>query len=66
MDFVDPYIANSSAAHFIAVDGRYDGLSQEQRSVEGLCSIRLKLLEYGYWDYSLIITTNRQDGLSWL
>ena len=36
MDFVDPYIANSSAAHFIAVDGRYDGLSQEQRSVEGL------------------------------
>ncbi|TMX04493.1 hypothetical protein EJD97_008347, partial [Solanum chilense] len=36
---------------FIILDGRYDGLSQAQRSVEGLCSITLELLEFGYKDY---------------
>ena len=41
----------SSAALFITLDGRYDGLSQAQRSVEGLRSKTLELLEYGYWDY---------------
>ena len=41
----------SSAALFITLDGKYDGSSQAQRSVEGLRSKTLKLLEYGYWDY---------------
>ncbi|TMW80795.1 hypothetical protein EJD97_015050, partial [Solanum chilense] len=36
---------------FITLDGKYDGPSQAQRSVEGLCSKTLQLLEYGYWDY---------------
>ncbi|TMX05023.1 hypothetical protein EJD97_003466, partial [Solanum chilense] len=43
--------AISSAALFITPDSRYDGLSQAQRSVEGLRSKTLELLEYGYWDY---------------
>ncbi|TMW80231.1 hypothetical protein EJD97_022453, partial [Solanum chilense] len=43
--------AISFAAQFITLDGRYDGSSQEQRSVEGLHSKTLELLEYGYWDY---------------
>ena len=43
--------AISSAALFITLDGRYDGSSQAQRSVEGLLSKTLNLLEYGYWDY---------------
>ncbi|TMW99055.1 hypothetical protein EJD97_003118, partial [Solanum chilense] len=43
--------AISSAALFITLDGRYDGSSKEQRSVEGLCSKTLELLESGYWDY---------------
>ncbi|TMW83610.1 hypothetical protein EJD97_001219, partial [Solanum chilense] len=43
--------AISSAALFITLDGRYDGSSQVQRSVEGLRSKTLELLEYGYWDY---------------
>ncbi|TMW84932.1 hypothetical protein EJD97_024113, partial [Solanum chilense] len=43
--------AISSAALFITLDGRYDGSSQAQRSVEGLRSKTLELLEYGYWDY---------------
>ncbi|TMX05790.1 hypothetical protein EJD97_023978, partial [Solanum chilense] len=43
--------AISSAALFITLDGRYDGLSQAQRSIEGLRSKALELLEYGYWDY---------------
>ena len=53
-DFIDsvvPYFENSSAALFSSLDGRYDGLSQAQRSVEGLHSIKLELLEFGYWDY---------------
>ncbi|TMW94552.1 hypothetical protein EJD97_010105, partial [Solanum chilense] len=41
----------SSAALFITLDGTYDGSSQAQRSVEGLRSNTLELLEYGYWDY---------------
>ncbi|TMW81159.1 hypothetical protein EJD97_011506, partial [Solanum chilense] len=51
MDSVVPYFANSSAALFITLDGRYDGSSQAQQSIEGLRSITLKLLEFGYWDY---------------
>ena len=43
--------AISSAALFITLDGRYDGPSYAQRSVEGLRSKTLQLLEYGYWDY---------------
>ncbi|TMX02493.1 hypothetical protein EJD97_021370, partial [Solanum chilense] len=42
--------AISSATLFITLDGRYDGSSQAQRSVEGLRSKTLELLEYGYWD----------------
>ncbi|TMW98274.1 hypothetical protein EJD97_004264, partial [Solanum chilense] len=36
---------------FITLDGKYDGPSYAQRSVEGLRSKTLQLLEYGYWDY---------------
>ena len=43
--------AISSAALFITLDGKYDGSSQAQRSVVGLRSKTLKLLEFGYWDY---------------
>ena len=43
--------AISSAALFITLDGRYDGSSQDQRSIEGLRSKTLELLEFGYWDY---------------
>ena len=53
-----------SAALFIPLDVKYDGPSQEQRSVEGLCSKTLQLLESGYWITSLNFTTNLQDGLS--
>ncbi|TMW91986.1 hypothetical protein EJD97_013659, partial [Solanum chilense] len=41
----------SSAALFITLDGRYDGSTQAQRSVEDLHSKTLELLEFGYWDY---------------
>ncbi|TMX04669.1 hypothetical protein EJD97_006022, partial [Solanum chilense] len=51
MDSVVPYFANSSDALFITLDGSYDGSSQAKRTVEGLHSITLKLLEFGYWDY---------------
>ena len=51
MDSVVPYFANSSTALFITLDGRYDGSSEAQRSIEGLRSKTLELLEYGYWDY---------------
>ncbi|TMW81579.1 hypothetical protein EJD97_008832, partial [Solanum chilense] len=51
MDSVVPYFANSSVSLFIILDGRYDGSSQAQRSVEGLRSITLELLEFWYWDY---------------
>ncbi|TMW95532.1 hypothetical protein EJD97_008698, partial [Solanum chilense] len=47
MDSVVPYFANSSAALFITLDGRYDRSSQAQRSVEGIRSIILKL--FGIW-----------------
>ena len=61
----------SSAALFIILDGRYDRSSQAQRSVKGLRSKTLELLEYGYWDYfselhdepagrTIIDTTDRQ------
>ncbi|TMW80640.1 hypothetical protein EJD97_017487, partial [Solanum chilense] len=40
-----------SAALFITLDDRYDRSSLAQRSVEGLRSKRLELLEYAYWDY---------------
>ena len=43
--------AISSAALFITLDGRYDGSSLAQRSVEGLRSKTLELFEFGYWDY---------------
>ncbi|TMW81065.1 hypothetical protein EJD97_012274, partial [Solanum chilense] len=43
--------AISTAALFITLDGRYDGSSQAQRSVEGLRSKTLDILEFGYWDY---------------
>ena len=56
----------SSAALFITLDGRYDGSLQAQRSVKGLISKTLELLEYGYWATSLIFMTNLQDGPSWL
>ncbi|TMW85751.1 hypothetical protein EJD97_022576, partial [Solanum chilense] len=62
MDSIVPYLANSSASLFITLDRRYDGSSQAQWSVEGLRSITLELLEFGYWTTSLIITTNQQDG----
>ncbi|TMW87767.1 hypothetical protein EJD97_019505, partial [Solanum chilense] len=43
--------AISSAALFITLNDRYDRSSQAQRSVEGLRSKKLELLEFGYWDY---------------
>ena len=43
--------AISSAALFTTLDGKYDGPSQAQRSVESLRFKTLQLLEYGYWDY---------------
>ena len=43
--------AISSTALFITLDGRYDGSSEEERSVEGLRSKTIELLEFGYWDY---------------
>ena len=63
--------AISSAALFITLDGKYDGSSQAQRSIEGLRSKTLKLLENRYWDYfselhdepagqTVIDTTDRQ------
>ncbi|TMW84000.1 hypothetical protein EJD97_000268 [Solanum chilense] len=66
MDSVVPYFANSSYSLFITLDGRYDGSSQALRSVEGLRSITLKLLEFGYWTTSMISTKNQKDGPSWL
>ena len=49
---LSPYTcAISSAALSINLDGRYDGSSEAQRSIEGLRSKTLELLEYGYWDY---------------
>ena len=51
MDSDVSYIVNSSVALVITLDDSYDGSSQAQRSVEGLRSKTLKLLEYGYWDY---------------
>ena len=56
----------SSAPLFITLDGGYDGSSQAQRSVEGLRSKTLELLEFGYWTTSLIFMTNQQDRPSWL
>ena len=41
----------SFVALFITLDDRYDGSSQAQRSIEGLRSITLELLEFWYWDY---------------
>ncbi|TMX00197.1 hypothetical protein EJD97_001212, partial [Solanum chilense] len=43
--------AISSGALFIPLDGKYDGPSYVQQSVEGLRSKTLKLLESGYWDH---------------
>ena len=43
--------AISYAALFITLDGRYEGSSQAQQSVEGLHSKTHELLEFGYWDY---------------
>ncbi|TMX00549.1 hypothetical protein EJD97_000582, partial [Solanum chilense] len=47
MDFVVPYCANSSASLSINLDDMYDGQFQARRSIEGLCSIKLKL--HGIW-----------------
>ncbi|TMW89475.1 hypothetical protein EJD97_017125, partial [Solanum chilense] len=58
--------AISSSSLFITLDDRYDGSSQAQRSVGGLHSKSLELLEFGYWTTSLILMTNQQDGPSWL
>ncbi|TMW90210.1 hypothetical protein EJD97_016077, partial [Solanum chilense] len=58
--------AISSAALFITLDGRYEGSSQAQRSVGGIHSITLELLEFGYWTTFLIFMMNQQDGPSWL
>ncbi|TMW96539.1 hypothetical protein EJD97_007189, partial [Solanum chilense] len=41
----------SSAALFITLYGRYDGSLRAQRSVEGIHSKTLELLEYRYWGY---------------
>ena len=41
----------SSNALFIILDCRYDESSHAQRSVEGLRSKTLKILEFWYWDY---------------
>ena len=43
--------AISSAAFFIPLDDKCDGLSYAQRSVEGLRFKILQLLESGYWDH---------------
>ncbi|TMX03039.1 hypothetical protein EJD97_018675 [Solanum chilense] len=43
--------AISYGAFLITLDGRYDGSSKAQLSVESLRSKTLKLLEFGYWDY---------------
>ena len=43
--------AISSAALFTTLDGKYDEPSQAQRSVEGLHSKTLQLLESDYWDH---------------
>ncbi|TMW82204.1 hypothetical protein EJD97_006527, partial [Solanum chilense] len=43
--------AISSVALFTTLDGRYDGSPPAQRSVEGLRSKTLELLEFGYCDY---------------
>ena len=40
-----PYFTNSSTALFITLNDRYDGPFQARRSVEGLRSIILKILE---------------------
>ncbi|TMW99445.1 hypothetical protein EJD97_002535, partial [Solanum chilense] len=39
------------ATLFITLDGRYDGSSEDQRSIECLRSKTLELLEFGYWNY---------------
>ncbi|TMW88554.1 hypothetical protein EJD97_018403, partial [Solanum chilense] len=50
--FLRPILVQfSSAALFITLDGRYVGSLRAQRSVEGLRSKTLELLEYGYWGY---------------
>ncbi|TMW84682.1 hypothetical protein EJD97_024633, partial [Solanum chilense] len=43
--------AISSVALYITLNDRYDGSSEAQRSVEGLRSKTLILLEFGYRDY---------------
>ncbi|TMX01578.1 hypothetical protein EJD97_024243 [Solanum chilense] len=43
--------AISFAALFITHDGRYDGSSKAQQSIEGLFFKTLELLEFGYRDY---------------
>ncbi|TMX00185.1 hypothetical protein EJD97_001269, partial [Solanum chilense] len=43
--------AISSVSLFITLNGKYDGPSYAQRSVEGLRSKTLQLLESGYWNY---------------
>ena len=54
--------AISSAALFITHEKRYDGLSQAQRSVKGLRSKTVELLEFGYLDY---FTDLRDEPAEW-
>ena len=56
----------SSVALFITLESRYDESSQAQRSIKGLHSKTLELLEFGYRTTSLIFMTNLQDRPSWL
>ena len=56
----------SSADLFITLDGRYDGSSQAQWSVEGLRSKHLNSWNLGTGTTSLIFMTYQQDGPSWL
>ena len=49
MDSFVPYLAISSAALFIPLNGKYDGPSLAQRSIEGLRFKTHQLLESGYW-----------------
>ena len=55
---------NSSAAFFIPLDGKCDGPSLAQRSVEGLVSKYFNSWNLGTGITSLIFTTNLQDGPS--
>ena len=52
MASVIPYFTTSSSAFFITLNDRYDRPFQARRSVEGLCSITLKI--HGIWVLGLL------------